>query len=151
MTNQELKKLGRADLLELLLEERRENEQLRAKIKAVSEQLEDRTIQLNQAGSIAEASLKLNGVFEAAEAAAAQYLENIKRLSSEEAAVCRNMEAEARKNAEAICAEADRYSRQVRSEADLYEKNVTEKIQSLLREQDGLRFLLKSYGEGQKS
>ncbi len=83
MTSQELKKLRRADLLELLLEERRENELLRAQLKKSYEALVDRKIQVKEAGSIAEAALKLNEVFEAAQAAADQYLENVRRLAEE--------------------------------------------------------------------
>ncbi len=79
MTDKELKKLSRADLLELLLEESRENERLREKLRIASEKLKDRSIQIREAGSIAEAALRLNGVFEAAEAAAQQYVENVRR------------------------------------------------------------------------
>lgn len=39
-----------------------------------------RLIELNEAGSIAEAALRLNGIFEAAQRAAEQYLMNVKRL-----------------------------------------------------------------------
>lgn len=81
MTEREMKKLSRVDLLELLLEERRENERLRVKLEEANARLADRTIQLEQAGSIAEAALQLNGVFQAAEAAAAQYLESVRRLA----------------------------------------------------------------------
>ncbi len=84
MTDQELRRLSRADLLELLLEERRENERLRARISKLYEIMSDRKIQIEEAGSIAEAALRLNGVFEAAEAAAAQYLENVRRLAEEQ-------------------------------------------------------------------
>lgn len=149
MTDQELKKLNRVQLLELLLDAARENEQLRARQAELERQLQSRTILLEKAGSIAEAALSLNGVFTAAETAAAQYLENIQRLSGEGEAVCQRMEAEARKKAEAICADADAYSRQVRSEADQYRSQVMEKIESLLQEQDSLRFLLQSYVGGQ--
>ncbi len=83
MTDQELRKLSRAELLELLLEETQENQQLRAKLKRAYEKLADKTIQLEEAGSIAEAAMKLNGVFEAAQAAADQYLENVRRLAQE--------------------------------------------------------------------
>jgi len=84
MTERELRKLSRADLLELLLEERRENERLRTRLEIAGEQLRDRTIQVKEAGSIAEASLRLNRVFEAAELAAEQYLENVRRLAAED-------------------------------------------------------------------
>ena len=84
MTERELKKLSRADLLELLLNERRENERLRQQLEEAEQKLEDRRIQLEQAGSIAEAALRLNGVFEAAEAAAEQYLDSVRSLTEEQ-------------------------------------------------------------------
>lgn len=48
----------------------------------------------------------------------AQYLENIQRLSQEQEAVCQRTEAEARKKAEAICAEADAYSQKTYAKAN---------------------------------
>lgn len=58
-----------------------------AEIAALKAQIEEmktsRVIELAEAGSIAEAALKLNGVFEAAQEAAEQYLQNVKRLSEE--------------------------------------------------------------------
>ncbi len=82
MTDRELKKLSRTDLLELLLDQMKENERLRAELDTAQAQLADRRILLDEAGSIAEAALRLNGVFQAAEAACAQYIENIKRLGA---------------------------------------------------------------------
>ncbi len=84
MTNRELKKLSRADLLELLLKERQENERLRGQLEIASEKLADKYIKIEECGSIAEAALQLNGVFEAAQAAAAQYLENVRRIAEEQ-------------------------------------------------------------------
>ncbi len=84
MTDRELKRLSRTDLLELLLEERRENERLRYKLEEAYDELDDRAILLERAGSIAEAALQLNGVFEAAQAAAQQYLENVQLLAEEQ-------------------------------------------------------------------
>ena len=84
MTERELKKLSRTELLELLLEECRRNEKLCAELKRLNEKLADKYLQIEQCGSIAEAALRLNGVFEAAEAAAQQYLENVRRLAQEQ-------------------------------------------------------------------
>lgn len=83
MTDQELRKLSRTDLLELLLEKSRENEQLRSQLEEANEKLASRVIEINNAGSIAEAALRLNGVFQAAEEAAAQYLENVRRIAED--------------------------------------------------------------------
>ena len=80
MNENELRKLKRVDLLELLISQSRENEELRHRLAEAEQKLADRQIKTDEAGSIAEAALRLNGVFEAAQAAADQYLENIKRL-----------------------------------------------------------------------
>lgn len=77
MTEKELRKLGRAELLELLLEQAREFEALEQRLNAAEAALQSRQLQLETCGSIAEASLKLNGVFEAAQKAAEQYQQNV--------------------------------------------------------------------------
>lgn len=84
MTERELRKLSRVDLLELLLKESKENEKLRTELEEARKQLASREIQIDTAGSIAEAALRLNGVFEAAERAAAQYVENVRRIAEEQ-------------------------------------------------------------------
>lgn len=80
MTEKELHKLKRAELLEMMLAQSREIEALRARIETLEIKLVDREIRIRESGSIAEAALKLNGIFEAAQAAADQYLENVRRL-----------------------------------------------------------------------
>lgn len=77
MTDKELRKLTRAELLELLLVQSKEIDRLNAELDQLQAQVNQREIALAHAGSIAEAALQLNGIFEAAQAAADQYLENI--------------------------------------------------------------------------
>ena len=77
MTDKELRKLSRAELLELLLIQTREIDRLNAQLEQLEAENQQRKIKLNQAGNIAEAALQLNRVFEAAQAAADQYLESI--------------------------------------------------------------------------
>ena len=79
MTRKELRKLGRRELLTLLLEVSKENELLRDQLSNAQRRLANREIRLSHSGSIAEAALRLNGVFEAAQAAADQYLDNMKK------------------------------------------------------------------------
>ena len=81
MTDKELKKLSRAELLEMLIELTERNEELQAENDRLKEKLNDRTLVMDQAGSIAEAALRLNGVFEAAEKAANQYLESVRSMT----------------------------------------------------------------------
>lgn len=73
-----LKKLSRVELLEMLLDVSSENETLRAENEMLRQELEEKRIRLKESGSIAEAALKLNDVFAAAQAAADQYLLSVK-------------------------------------------------------------------------
>lgn len=82
MTDKTLRRLSRRELVELLLAQSKEVERLRAELEQTEQQLKSRQILLREAGSIAEASLRLNEVFESAQKAADQYLLNVKRLSS---------------------------------------------------------------------
>ena len=81
MTDKDLKRLRRDELLEMLIAQSKRTDQLQAELDAARAQLASRAIVLEEAGSIAEAALRINGVFEAAQAAAEQYLENIRRMS----------------------------------------------------------------------
>lgn len=83
MTDREMKKLSRSDLLEMLVQEAEENEKLRQEIQKLKAALSEREIRLTSAGSIAEASLQLTDVFVEAQKAAEQYLENIRRVDGE--------------------------------------------------------------------
>lgn len=80
MKKNELQKLNRKQLLELLLKQTQRADELERRLEETEKKLQERLLKESQAGSIAEAALKLNCVFEAAQAAADQYLENIKRL-----------------------------------------------------------------------
>lgn len=108
MEESELRRLGRRELQDALLEREEEIERLRGKLVDLERKLADREILIDQAGSIAEAALSVNGVFQSAEKAAAQYLENIERLNSRQEDICQKMEQEAREKAERIVADAQK-------------------------------------------
>lgn len=80
MTDREIKKLSRAELLEMLLEQTKKVESLEAELEKKNAELENKRLIIANAGSIAEASLSLNGVFEAAQQAVDQYIYNIKQM-----------------------------------------------------------------------
>ena len=91
VVDKSLQKLKRAELLELLLEQSRNNDSLKIQLEEkagvigeLKKQLKDRKIDIQSAGTIAEASFKLNGVYDAAEKAAQQYLENLQELYRKE-------------------------------------------------------------------
>ena len=106
----------------------KENEKLRKGNEYMSEQLTDRNIAIEKCGSLAEAALQLNGIFQAAEAACAQYTENImsrnaaleehcRRIEQETAARCRQMEAETKETCETMIAQAKAQAMSILEEA----------------------------------
>ena len=78
MTSKELKRLRRSDLMEILLELSKENKELREKLQEAETKLQERQVLIEESGSLAEASLKLNRIFEDAQAACDQYEENVR-------------------------------------------------------------------------
>ena len=118
MTEKELKRLTRADLLEMLIAQSEELRQAKARLKTAEAALANRVIEIDNAGSIAEASLRLNGVFEAAQAACEQYTENIRLLSERSQLVCRRMEEESREQAERLLEQTRRRCEEMEAQAN---------------------------------
>lgn len=87
-----LKKLSRSDLLELLIEQTEKNEELTLELERTRKKLADRTINIEKSGSIAEAALKVSDIFEIAQNACDQYIENVRRLTESQKRVCFDME-----------------------------------------------------------
>lgn len=83
MTDRQLRRMSRGELLEMLVAQMEENERLKEQLKTMQEELSERRIKIESAGSLAEAALMLNGVFQAADQAAKQYLENVKMMAGE--------------------------------------------------------------------
>lgn len=111
MTEQDLHRLSRKDLLEIMIEQGKEMEALKAEYgkerKLLKEELEkarkalqSRKIAINEAGSIAVAALQINGIFEAAQAAGQQYVENIRSLNERQTAICAQRDADSRAKAD---------------------------------------------------
>lgn len=83
MTDKELKKLHRTDLLDLIYEMKKTELELRQELQNAESRLQAREYAVQEAGSIAAAALSLNGVFESAQRAADDYLAQIQENSEE--------------------------------------------------------------------
>ena len=110
MTDKELKRLSRGELLEMLIQQSKELERLRKQLDAAESALQNREIAITNAGSIAEAALQLNGVFTAAQDACQQYMENICHLSQNQERICAQRDAESQAEAKRIVEEARKES-----------------------------------------
>ena len=102
MTDKELKRLSRRELLELLIEEEKEKEKLIIELNVAKKQLNERLIDVQNSGSLAEAVLSLNGVYKAADDAARQYLDNIKEREEQCRIECEKILDDARAKADEI-------------------------------------------------
>ena len=102
MKNKELKRLSRAELLELLLVQTKETERLQKRLEKAEAELADRQLHIQKTGDLAHAVLEINGVMEAARAAAQQYLDNIVQMEKETKLKCEKMLSDARKEAAQI-------------------------------------------------
>ncbi|MCD8238727.1 MAG: DNA repair protein [Clostridiales bacterium] len=76
----ELRKMNRTELIEIIYALQQNEKGLRKENQELKEKLEEKTIRLSEAGSIAEAALSLNRIFEDAQAAAEQYIHSVKEM-----------------------------------------------------------------------
>lgn len=83
MTDKELKRLSRVELIDIIYEMQKQSEEKDAQMQKMQTALDDRTLRIANAGSIAEAAFSINGIFEAAQAAADQYLASIKAATAD--------------------------------------------------------------------
>ncbi|MBR4290994.1 MAG: hypothetical protein IKT52_10210 [Oscillospiraceae bacterium] len=132
MTDRQLRKASRTDLLKILLEQRKENEALREQLAQAQAQLQQRQITIDQSGTLAEAALKLSGIFDAAETACQYYTENIRSLSGRQEEICRSMEQETREK-------CDRMLEQAKQMAKVYWDEYTEKCNRYIKSMENAR------------
>ena len=124
MTQYEMKKLSRKELLQLAAEESAQIRILQEHLEIAENELHKREININEAGSIAEASMKLSNVFEAAQEACRLYTDNIQRLSERQESICAEIEKETKEKAAA-------YEAEVISRCDRLEKDTKEACEKL--------------------
>ena len=119
MTDKELHRLRRDDLLQILINQQRQIDELNAQLQSQREALDNRNIAIQESGTLAEALVKLNGVCEAAQGAADEYqrqmreradalLADAEKRSEEAGRAAERTLAEARAEAERIVAQAKR-------------------------------------------
>ena len=156
-TVESLKAQHQQDLDALRKEHKEETAHLREELERAKKSLEKREIALNEAGSIAVAALQLNGVFEAAQAASQQYIENIRSLSDRQAAICAQRDVENRveverklKEAEEKCAAMEYASKrkceameqEAKQKSEAYWTEVSRRLQSFYENHRELKRLL---------
>ena len=164
MKKTELQKMSRLELIEIIYALQQEEKLLEEEKKKLEDTIANWTIQIEEAGSIAEAAIKINGVFEAAQTAANQYLDHLRKENSQaETQISHLMEntkreqalllSQAQEQADSIVQEANQYRSSVQKECKLLiaqtEESIKEKwaafdrrVQSLLKSHNELSVFL---------
>ena len=106
MPDRELRHMRRTELVEIILALKQSEDRLRAENAALSAQLQERQIHIENAGSIAQAALELNKVFEAAQAAADEYVASVLAANKNTDAAASALRAQAEAEAQQILARA---------------------------------------------
>lgn len=139
MTDDDIRHLGKTEMLRIIRDQEAELEQAKAKIEELSKALADKATHLENCGSIAEASLALNGVFQAAQEAADQYLAEIKEKAAGASAEAARIVGEAHDKADAQVREAIESAGKTESQgkemAETYWQNLSEKLEAFYIQQ----------------
>ena len=78
MTDKEFRRLSRPELIDIIFELQQQLEQHKSEIQQLKQAVEKKELDISNAGSLAEAVVSINGVMEAAQAAADQYILSVK-------------------------------------------------------------------------
>ena len=84
MNERTLKQLKKIELYEILLAQSKEIDRLKQELIETQQKIENKQIIIQEAGSLADAALKLTKIFEEAQKAADIYLKNITENDDEE-------------------------------------------------------------------
>lgn len=117
MTDKEIRHLGKTELLNIIRDQEAELEQLRTQITQFQTQISSKTIRMEKCGSIAEAAMQINQVFQAAQAAADQYIASVHAKGADAEAAASQMEMRAREMADAKIRDAEENCQQMERES----------------------------------
>ena len=131
MTDKEFKRLNRSQLIEIIYQLQLRQEEITAANERLSKELEDKRIRVDKAGNIADAALEINNVMQAAQSAAAQYLDEVRLRADEEG---RQILQEARDEAAVIILQAQVEAAKIIAQAKQEMPDDDQVIEAILKE-----------------
>ena len=118
MTEKEIKRLNRQDLLVILAEQKERADKLEGQLLKAQEQLNERRLMQEECGSMAEAALRFHDVFRAVDEAAALFAENVRLRQQEQDEAFLRLEAENTEKGKQILRSAQQEAENTRLEAE---------------------------------
>ena len=131
MTDKEFKRLNRSQLIEIIYQLQLRQEKMTAENERLSKELEDKRIRVDKVGNIADAALEINNVMQAAQSAAAQYLDEVRLRADEEG---RQILQEARDEAAVIILQAQVEAAKIIAQAKQEMPDYDQVIEAILKE-----------------
>lgn len=113
----ELKALNRKELIDIIYQLKKNEQKLQKENEELKSRLEDKRIKIENAGSVAEASIALADVFKAAQSAADKYLAEIEERQKSINGDCELLLNEAKEKAETMVREASERKTELEEEA----------------------------------
>ena len=105
MFSKELKKMSRRELIDIIYQMKKNEQQMQEEIASLQVELQEKRVRVSKAGSIAEAALAVTDVFADAQAAADLYLQEMISMKAETEQACTAAIEEANGTAEKILSE----------------------------------------------
>ncbi|MBQ3252195.1 MAG: hypothetical protein IJB02_03015 [Oscillospiraceae bacterium] len=102
MFSKELKRLSRRELVDIIYQLKKNEQEKQDQIAALENELQEKRIRISVAGSIAEAAKDITNIFSVAQTTADLYLHEIACMKEETEQKCAKMLEEARKKVEEI-------------------------------------------------
>ena len=106
MISKELRKLSRRELVDIIYQLKKNEQEKQEKIDVLEEELQNKRIHISVAGSIAEAAVDITQLFANAQRTAELYLYEIAAMKADAEKECAKMLEDAKKQAELILTDA---------------------------------------------
>lgn len=141
MNDKKIRRISKKELLEILLDQAKKIEKLEKELEKTQKKLNSKRILIEESGTLAEASLKLNNIFETAQQSADQYLFNIKekckKMENDTKKACQLEKENMLKEVEVLCEqkykEADEYLASISKKDKVLNKKVEKKSSKNLK------------------
>lgn len=142
MKKKELRNLSRKELLEIMLTQTDKIKELEDKVINLEEELNNKNISISNAGTLAEASVGISGIFKKADEAIEIFKDNYMKQAKEEIAkqkdlmlkdadkICKKLEEQSRNSLE----RAREKSKQIIKDAKLEKKNIIKEAKLEVKE-----------------
>ena len=116
MIGKDLKKLRRRELVDVIYQMKKNEEELLEKISLLEASLKEKRIRIENAGSIASAASEITQLFTAAQNSADLYLSEIEAMKKECKEECERMIEDAKKKADEIVSFAEKEKSNINEE-----------------------------------